>query len=329
MEIRSRDILIVAVIVVAFFSFWPTKESRSVKEPVQPQNETVTSIPQEEAVEDMQALESDESLNKPLQPKPDNVTLTAPQQPSNQDVKYPNLDDSFAAFDAQGHRFIEQVNRVGKHLVYHGDVLVGDVSDLPKLLKNKVIKVGPSRKWPGGKIPFVIDDSVVQQDKVIDAVEYLNTFTNLTISPRDGEKDYVLVTRGEADCYSYAGRVGGQQEIFLVPECGVKEILHEWMHTIGFFHEQNRGDRDQYLQIIWDNIDEVNKPQFKKLPNDYMGVAGRPFDFQSIMLYPSETFSMHPGEPALLTIDGDIIPRTENLLSDEDIARINQTYPNP
>ncbi len=329
MEIRSRDILIVALIVVAFFWFWPAKENSSVQDEAEPQNENHFDFDSKPQDEEQDAPTVAKSEQEPRPSKPDNVKLVQPPKKQNQQVKYPNLDDSFAAFDAQGHRFIEQVNRVGKHLVYHGDVLVGDVSDLPKLLKNKVIKVGPSRKWPGGKIPFIIDESVVQHDKVIDAVEYLNTFTNLTITPREQEKDYVLVTRGEADCYSYAGRVGGQQEIFLVPECGVKEILHEWMHTIGFFHEQNRGDRDQYLQIIWENIDDVNKPQFKKLPNDYMGVSGRPFDYQSIMLYPSETFSMHPGEPALLTSDGDIIPRTENLLSDEDITRINQTYPKP
>ena len=40
-------------------------------------------------------------------------------------AKYPNLDESFAAFDEKGNRIIEQVIKVGNHLIYHGDVLLG------------------------------------------------------------------------------------------------------------------------------------------------------------------------------------------------------------
>ena len=319
MDIRSRDIIVIAVVIFGFFYFWSPGEKESVPNYEVVENED---FDEEEQVSDGESLAP---LSEPL--KIEKIETLKPPKKPQKNAKYPNLDESFVPFDAEGHRYIEQVVKMGKHLVYHGDVLLGDEKDLPRLMKNKLIKQGQANKWPGGKIPYVIDESVAQEDLVIDAIEYLNTFTNLKIVPRQDENDYVLVTRGESDCYSYAGRIGGKQEIFLVPQCNVKAILHEWMHTIGFFHEQNREDRDQYLEIVWDNIDEINKPQFKKLPNDFIGLTGRPFDMNSIMLYSSDIFSMYPGEPAMLTKEGEIIPRNQNLLSDEDINRVNLAYP--
>lgn len=56
-------------------------------------------------------------------------------------------------------------------------------------------------------------------------------------------------------CHSSIGRDGGEQSITLGPDCyylGV--IMHEMTHAVGFFHEQNRWDRDDYITIHWNNI---------------------------------------------------------------------------
>lgn len=91
-------------------------------------------------------------------------------------------------------------------------------------------------------------------------------------------------------CYSYVGRGGGRQLLSVGNErqdnCrkhGV--LLHELGHTIGFYHEQSRIDRDNYIRILTDNIHPEVLGQFSKHSHKDIDSLGVPYDYDSIMHY--------------------------------------------
>lgn len=57
-------------------------------------------------------------------------------------------------------------------------------------------------------------------------------------------------------CFSAIGRQGGKQRISVGEGCEYKgTVMHEMMHALGFFHEQSRTDRDDYVMVLWWNVE--------------------------------------------------------------------------
>ena len=69
-------------------------------------------------------------------------------------------------------------------------------------------------------------------------------------------------------CYSKIGRAYWplpiSQSIY-IGKCShlLGHVKHEMMHTMGFYHEHARSDRDMYVDIKWDNIKEGKADQFE------------------------------------------------------------------
>ena len=68
-------------------------------------------------------------------------------------------------------------------------------------------------------------------------------------------------------CYSKVGRVFWPfplPQSIHIGKCAhlVGHIKHEMMHTLGFYHEHSRSDRDDYIKINWENIADGRADQF-------------------------------------------------------------------
>ena len=151
-----------------------------------------------------------------------------------------------------------------------------------------------TRRWANGVIPYVVDPSANDAKHTIEqAIQHYNQHTCIRFKHRTNEKDYVRFFKGNG-CFSMVGRMGnGKQDISLGNGCNyLSTAVHEMMHAIGFWHEHSRSDRDNYIQVHYENIKQDLHAQFVKLkPNENRLFV--PFDFTSVMLYGPTAFSFN------------------------------------
>ena len=62
-------------------------------------------------------------------------------------------------------------------------------------------------------------------------------------------------------------------------------VAHEIGHAMGFYHEQSRTDRDNYVNIMWSNIRQDRTNNFRKASSDNNYTV--PYDYSSVMHYGS------------------------------------------
>lgn len=170
-----------------------------------------------------------------------------------------------------------------------------------------------------------------QKNLISDAFDLFKKHTCVKFIPRAAEKDYIEFDNGPTGCWSHVGRVGGSQIINLqAPGCTIKvgTILHEVLHSVGFFHEQNRNDRDDHVKVNFNNIPEDKNVNFEKMSADEISAYNVPYDVKSVLHYSSFAFSKNTQR----TIEARKDPTLNDLMgqrdafSDADIKKIRAMY---
>jgi hypothetical protein len=100
-------------------------------------------------------------------------------------------------------------------------------------------------------------------------------------------------------------------------------IVHLLMHTLGFWHEHSRLDRDNYITINWDNIECGFRPDFTFVNGSDFGTS---YDIYSIMHFDSFAFSSN-GKPTIVPKDPKIgLIKEPQSLTDTDVEGIRFLY---
>jgi len=137
--------------------------------------------------------------------------------------------------------------------------------------------------WPGGLVPYAFNGNVnaTNQNRAIQAMQALEAAAPLTFVPRTNESAFIIFNDAGGNS-SPVGRQSGGQTINIASWSFRFIIAHEIMHSLGFWHEQQRPDRGTYVQINFGNVQSGTGGNFT-IPGN--SIAEGEYDFESIMHY--------------------------------------------
>jgi len=188
-----------------------------------------------------------------------------------------------------------------------------------------------SRRWTNGRMPYVIPDasgfSASEKNLIRKAMDDYAAKTCIQFVERTNERDYIKFVR-EGGCWSYVGRTGGEQKVSLVGGCMHHYIIiHELMHAAGFYHEQSRPDRDNYVTINWGNICCGASSNFRKQTTATVQTFNEPYDLTSVMHYRETAFSTDRRNKKTIVAKDGTSPLGNNVgFSQVDINKLNKLY---
>ncbi|XP_052085693.1 MAM and LDL-receptor class A domain-containing protein 2-like [Mytilus californianus] len=168
--------------------------------------------------------------------------------------------------------------------------------------------------WKDGIVPYnihnmssssvtVINNAIKQFDDYT-CVKWIKTTDPLFDQSTLGHQNVVTFIN-ENGCWSYVGNVDPQsnnkQPLSLSePGCvSLSTTVHEMLHAMGGHHEQSRTDRDNYVSIEWQNVEQgQGNYNMKKLDTQ----DNNPYDAESSMQYSLHAFSTN-GQKTILFKD--------------------------
>ncbi len=177
------------------------------------------------------------------------------------------------------------------YVLVHGDIQVRKEEYLNWLANGAT--VGLVDYW-GLTVPYSfgpgLDNTQIQQAHA--AMDAISDISGVTFVLRTNQSDWIHFNLSTGN-NSPIGRQGGSQTIN-IHDWLTFIIAHEIFHSLGFWHEQSRFDRNAYVTIHLENVCQTccDGSCNSNFAITQAGTYG-PYDFDSVMHYPRDGFSVN------------------------------------
>ncbi|XP_017857059.1 PREDICTED: zinc metalloproteinase nas-4-like [Drosophila arizonae] len=189
-------------------------------------------------------------------------------------------------------------------------------------------------RWPNGIVYYYINSDFDQEHRnvILRGIQTLEANSCLIFKEASPDQPYyVNVTSDGLGCNSEVGFQNSVQRLNLQksePGCfRLGTVMHEFLHALGFYHQQSTWNRDEYIRINFENIKEGMEFNFDKYNKTKVENFGEGYDYGSIMHYHSTGFSKN-GKPTIVPL----IAGYEKLIGNRlelswaDIRKLNTMY---
>ncbi|KAI2655272.1 Meprin A subunit beta [Labeo rohita] len=153
-------------------------------------------------------------------------------------------------------------------------------------------------------IPYAlsVDLDLNHRGVILRAFEQFRLKSCIDFKPRAaGDISYISVENDDNRCSSSVGHISKAQALFIGNGCGTKGyILHMFLHALGFWHEQSRYDRDDYVTINFNNIITGQEGDFNKYSKSMSTTQDTPYDYYSVM-HSDKNESSNGNGPTIIT----------------------------
>ncbi|XP_067840408.1 meprin A subunit alpha-like [Heptranchias perlo] len=215
---------------------------------------------------------------------------------------------------------IPQINLESQRFLFQGDIA--------GTRERNALKDPTSRwKFP---IPYILADNLELNAKgvILHAFEQYRLKSCIDFKPYEGEKTFLIFQKFDG-CWSSVGDLHRGQNVSIGERCDTKAIVeHELLHALGFYHEQSRTDRDDYVNIWWNQIIPGMEHNFVVYDDNYITDLNSPYDYESVMHYAPFSFNKNSSFPTItakISAFDEIIGQRLDF-SAIDLLRLNRMY---
>ncbi|XP_037824847.1 seminal metalloprotease 1-like [Lucilia sericata] len=190
------------------------------------------------------------------------------------------------------------------------------------------------KTWPLGMVYYKIDE-VFNADQISYIQQAMATIESVScirfLEAGNDTRDYINITGTAHGCYATVGYTGFKQTLNLHVNdldkgCFIKgKIMHELLHALGFYHQHSAPNRDEYIWVMLDNVQDKYKHFFRKQSEKFVTDFGVEYDYESVMHYSSTAFTKN-GLATIIPLKSDVEIGQRKGISFKDILKLNLMY---